>query len=176
MVGKKQNTGVSVRRERLCIVMACDDAAEAAHAGQALSKVNSGLLVAYRMAGEIMLNLPAGQVVLVILAGPDDPQTVERTLKWMRHRWSHCPLAVIGSGGNRTLEMAARRGGASYLVRPVSEQTWEAMIDHAFGKHAISSRTRNRGQLAAEEPKPSQVRSDEPQTRGPQSTMWPGRS
>lgn len=155
MVSKRQNVGVSVRRERLCIVMACDDAAEAAQAGRALLKVNSGLLVAYPSAGEILLNRPAGKVVLVVLAGPDDPETVERTLKWMRHRWSHCPVAVIGSGGDRALEMAARRGGASYLVRPVSDQAWEAVIGHAFRNHTVISYAEKCGQLAAEEPKPN---------------------
>ena len=54
-----------VRRERLCIVMACEDAAEAAQVGEQVSQVNRGSLVTYRKAEDVLLNSPAGQVVLV---------------------------------------------------------------------------------------------------------------
>lgn len=147
---KSRNLG-TVRRERLCIVMACDDAAEAARAGEMLSKVNNGILVTYRRADDILLNRPVGKVALVVLATPEEPAAIERTLKWMRHRWPHCPVTVIGSGGDCAMEMAARRGGASFLARPVSPQAWEAMIDHAFARQAGEYEPISEG-LAAEEP------------------------
>lgn len=114
--------------ERLCIVMACEDLDEANQVSHQLLQVNRGSLITYRRAEDVISNSPAGRVVLIILAGSDDPEAIGATLTWMRHRWPYCPVAVIGDTGGGSLEIAARKGGASYLVRPVSPQQWAGLV------------------------------------------------
>jgi DNA-binding response OmpR family regulator len=123
---------IGVRRERLCVLMACGDAAEAAQVGQQVLKVNKGSLVTYRRAEDVLLGSPAGRVVLIILASGEDPRIVGRNLAWMRRRWPQCPIAVIGEKGGDATEMAARIGGASYLTRPVRPEEWAALVEHVL--------------------------------------------
>jgi len=128
--------------QRLCIVMACQDASEAGEVSRQLSQVNSGTLITYRRAEDVLLNSPTGRVALIVLAGSEDPEAVERTLEWMRHRWPHCPIAVVGDQGGGLMEMAARKGGAFYLTRPVDPRQWAAMVQHVLAA---------RGRIATEE-------------------------
>jgi DNA-binding NtrC family response regulator len=114
--------------------MVCVDADEASLVGQELLQVNSGALLTYRKVEDILLTAPAGRVVLIIMAGNEAPVAVDKALNTMRHRWPRSPVVVIGEPGDRELELAARRGGASYLVRPVRAQEWTALVQHAFGK------------------------------------------
>ncbi len=118
--------------ERFYIVMACEDLGEAAHVGRQLSQVNNGALITYRRAEDVMLNCPSGRVALIILANSDDPETTGRILSWMRHRWPRCPAVVIGETGGGEMEIAARKGGASYLTRPVSSQQWAGLVEHVL--------------------------------------------
>lgn len=127
--------------ERLCIVVACTDAAEAADISRHVSQVHTGTLVTYRRAGDILSNAPAGRVVLIILAADGDPTAIAKTLSWMRRRWPRCPVAVIGDVGGGAVEIAARTGGASYLTRPVSPEEWAALVQHVLSMH---------GQIASE--------------------------
>ena len=122
-------------RERLCIVVACEDAAEAAQMGSQISKVHTGTLVTYRKAEDILLNAPAGRVVLIILAADDDLTRLGKTVAWMRRRWNRCPITVVGDKGNAQQELAARSGGASYLTRPVGPHEWAALVEHVLDMH-----------------------------------------
>ena len=133
-------------RERLCIVMACGDAAEAAQVGQQLLQLNIGCLITYRKADDILLNLPSGKVVLVVLATAGDPDAIQRTLRWMTRRWPRCPITVIGDIGGGEMEIAARKGGASYLTRPVAPAQWAALLRHVLhvpGRVASEDRLRS---------------------------------
>jgi len=123
---------VARHRDRLCIVVACEDAAEAADVGCHISQVHTGTLVTYRKAEDILLNAPAGRVALIVLAGGDDPSHIGRILSWIRRRWPRCPVAVIGNGGDAAMETAARIGGASYLARPVGPEQWVALVGHVL--------------------------------------------
>jgi len=130
------------RRETLCIVMACEDASEASQVGEQLLQVNTGSLITYRRAEDVLVNSPAGKIALIILASTDDPATLSRTLRWMRHRWPRCPIAVVGDSGGDPLELAARSGGASYLARPVAAEQWATLVGHVLSRQ---------GQIAAED-------------------------
>ena len=123
---------------RLCAVMVCTDASEADHVGRLLSELNSECLVTYRRVQDLVLNAPAGPVALVILATDDAPQTVQRTLAWLRRRWPHCPLTVVADEGCGEHELAARRGGANFLARPVTREQWLAVLSPAAGAGAGS--------------------------------------
>ena len=136
MPREKAHVSGAVRRERLCIVVACEDAAEAAHVGSIISQVNTGTLVTYRQAQDVLLNRPAGKVVLIILATAESTEAIRETLAWLRRRWPHCPVTVIGDRGGGELEIAARAGGAAFLTRPVSPSEWAAMIHHALRMEA----------------------------------------
>lgn len=118
--------------ERFYIVMACEDLGEAAQVSRQLSQVNNGALITYRRAEDVMLNCPSGRVALIILANSDDPETMGKILSWMRHRWPRCPAVVIGETGAGDMEIAARKGGASYLTRPVSPQQWDGLVQHVL--------------------------------------------
>ncbi len=85
-----------------------------------------------------MLNAPTGRISLIIVAGSCDPIKVGRTLNWMRHRWSRCPITVVGDEGGGDLEMAARVNGACYLTRPVSERAWAGMLEHTLRSSKIA--------------------------------------
>lgn len=132
LIEKRADLRVS---ERLYIVMACEDLGEAAQVGGQLSQVDNGALITYRRAEDVMLNRPSGRVALIILANSDDPEAIGRTLSWMRHRWPGCPIVVVGEMGGGAMELAARKGGASYLTRPVSPQQWAGMVQHVLKKH-----------------------------------------
>ena len=122
--------------ERFYIVMACEDLGEAAQVGKQLSQVNNGALITYRRAEDVMLNCPSGRVALIILANSDDPETIGKILSWMRHRWPRCPAVVIGETGAGDMEIVARKGGASYLTRPVSPQQWAGLVQHVLSTNA----------------------------------------
>jgi DNA-binding NtrC family response regulator len=133
----------AVHGHRLCIVMVCEDIAEAARVGQILLQVNSGSLITYCRAEDLIFNCPRGRIALIILANRDQPEAMERIIDWLRRQWPHCPVVVIGDAGSRELELAARKGGATYLVRPVSPDEWGALLGHALTvKDQVASKER----------------------------------
>ena len=117
----------------MCILMACADVSEADQVSRQLLELNMGCLVTYRRAEDMMYNAPTGEVALVILATEDQPPMIRRTLRWLRNRWPGCPITVVGNEGCDGYEMAARGGGANYLVRPVAHEQWMALLSHALG-------------------------------------------
>ena len=132
-------------RTRVCILMACADMSEADQVGQLLSEMNTGCLVTYRQAGDMMLNVPADKVALVILATDEAPAALGRTLKWLRHRWPGCPITVVGDSGANEYEMAARAGGALYLTRPVVPQNWTDILSHTLtGRHKQTTQEKSK--------------------------------
>lgn len=119
--------------ESMCVLMACSDMKEADQVGRHLSELNTGCLVTYLRAGDFMLNVPSGKVVLVILAIDDSAPALRKALDWLRRRWPGCPITVVGDMGCGEYEMAAREGGATFLTRPVPAEQWSAILSHALG-------------------------------------------
>jgi DNA-binding response OmpR family regulator len=115
----------------LCIVIACTDISEADQVGREALQSNSGVLITYRRAEDLMLNPPSGKAALVILATNDTPEMMGRTLEWLRDRWPHCPITVVGNAGADEYEITARTGGAQYLTRPVTAEEWSAVLSQA---------------------------------------------
>jgi FixJ family two-component response regulator len=116
----------------LCIVMVCTDHGEAEQVARLLSEVNSGCMVTYRRAEDLVHNAPTGRVALVVLANNSVAPALGRTLRWLRHRWPRCPVAVVGDTGCGDHEMAAREGGAFFLTRPVAPEEWSSLLDHVL--------------------------------------------
>ena len=135
MAGSKRERRKHKRLPLACPLSVCDEAAEAARLGSQISKVHSGTLVTYRKAEDILLNAPAGRVVLIILAADDDPARLGKTLSWMRRRWHRCPVTVVGTEGNVEQETAARMEGATYLTRPVGPEEWVSLVQHVLNMH-----------------------------------------
>lgn len=117
---------------RLCIVMACADMSEADAVGRQLLELNSGCLVTYRTAEDLVHNAPAGRVAMVILATADTVEVIGKTLIWLRRRWPHCPITVVGDQGGGKLEMIARKTAANFLTRPVSPGQWKGLLSHVL--------------------------------------------
>ena len=134
---KREQHGSAIRPTNgrsVCAVMACSDMQEAVQVGRCLSEENMGCLVTYLKAEDLVLNAPNGPVALVILATDDSTKVLGQTLTWLRNRWPGCPITVVGDAGSGEHEMAARQHGATYLVRPVRDADWSAILSHAFGR------------------------------------------
>jgi hypothetical protein len=112
--------------------MACSTRDETADVASALEKVNMGRLVVYRRALDLVQNVPAGRILLAILATREAPAALSETLQWLRRRWPRCPIAVVGDEGAGPHEMAARSGGALFLTRPVPAAHWQAILSHVL--------------------------------------------
>lgn len=128
--------------KRLCIVMVCTDTLEADEICRQLQDFDTASLVTYRQPRDLMVNAPAGQVALVILATADAPRVMRQTLRWLRNRWPRTPIAVVGESGGGQQEMAAREGGACYLVRPVEREDWSAILAHVLTGTSQADRSR----------------------------------
>lgn len=120
-----------------CIVMVCNDQSEAEQVGRLLAQHERSCLATYRRAEDLIFNSPRGRVAVVILAGDESAAQIARTLLWLRRRWPNCPAWVVGGGGDRELELAARVGGASYLVRPIAGEEWAAVIEHGLTQAGV---------------------------------------
>lgn len=127
----------TVPGERPVIVMACGDSLESSQVGDVMSRQAQGCLIRVDRAIEAVLLRPAGRVKLVILDGCEGPAELTPVLQRIRRRWPEASAVVIGSGQEMALEIAARCGGASFLIRPVSWETWQALVCHATGRERI---------------------------------------
>lgn len=116
----------------LCIVMVYEGEEPDHVRRQFLDHQKTGRFMTYRRVEDMVLNSPAGRVALVILAGEDDPASIQRTLRWLRHRWPGCPITVVSGAGGVEHEMAARQGGAFYLTSGETVQQLPAMISHVL--------------------------------------------
>ena len=115
-------------RRSLCVVMICTDSSEADRVGRLLLELNNGCLVTYQRVEQLMLDAPARRPASVVLARQDDPRAIRRALDWLRNRWPHCPVTVVGDEGGGTYERAVRACGANYLTRPVPAEQWRATL------------------------------------------------
>jgi len=113
-----------------CFVMVCKNKDEADQVATQLLQVNSATLITYRRSEDLLLNRPAGQVVLFILADGDNAAVLGRILKWLHYRWPDSPMAVVGDEGNDEMEIVARKGGAYFLTRPVAQWKWKSLIQY----------------------------------------------
>lgn len=116
----------------MCVVMVCSDMQEADQVGHCLQELNTGYLVTYCKAEDLLRNAPSGMVALVIVATDDSPPVLRGALHWLRRRWPGCPITMVGDAGYGDHEMIAREGGATFLTRPVSPEQWAAILLHAL--------------------------------------------
>lgn len=114
------------------IVTVCTDMSEAEVVGQSLLQLDVGCLITYCRIADLKTSPPADEVALFVLATDASPEVVQRTLGWLRHYWSRSTVAVVGDSGAGQEELAARVGGAAYLVRPVGPEQWQVLIRHAI--------------------------------------------
>ena len=121
----------TVARERLVVVMACGDSPESSQVGEMISRLTDCCLITVDRAVQAALLRPSGRVTLVVLDGSEGPESLKPALQRIRRRWPGASAVVIGPGEAPGLELAARCGGASFLIRPVSRETWQALLSHA---------------------------------------------
>lgn len=114
-----------------CIAMSCTEECEADQVGQALLQQNTGVLITYRSAMDLIQNAPRGALAMAILAGRECPAEVRTALSWLRRRHPHCPVAVVADTGCGEEELAARLGGAIFMTRPLADEQWSALLTAA---------------------------------------------
>ena len=115
-----------------CVAMVCRDSSESGLVSRLMKEIGSCSLMTYAKVEDLAMNAPRRGASLVILADDSPKPIVERSLRWLK-RW--CPaasVAVVGVPECPDLELVARMGGASYFVRPVAEQQWRALLEHAL--------------------------------------------
>jgi hypothetical protein len=110
-----------------CIVV-CTRSDEADQIGRRLSHLDGGCLFAYEHVTDMVRNVPAGDVDLVVLAIAAGPKGLRRTLEWIKGRWRRCMCVVVSSNTSRVTEMAAREYGALYLGGPVHPEQWDGVL------------------------------------------------
>jgi len=131
---KRSNLLSNRAEKRKCIIMVCKNDYEVDQVSGLLFQVNSATLITYRRLEDLILNRPTGEVVLFILADGDEVKMLEKMLEWSHSRWPYSSMVVIGDEGEGEMEIAARKGGAYYLTRPVSQWEWKALIQHPVRK------------------------------------------
>jgi hypothetical protein len=120
-----------VTGQKPVIVVACGDSLESSQVGDAMSRLTDGVLIVVDRATEAAFLRPLGRVKLVILDGREGPALLTPVLQRIRRRWPGASAVVLGPSGEPGLEIAARCGGASFLIRPVGRETWQALLSHA---------------------------------------------
>ena len=138
---------VQVGKECSVVVIICDDAARAEDVGRRVLNLNRCMLVTYQRPESMRCSMPAGPVAAVIVDLRAPAPVIGRTVQWLRHRWPRCPVTVVGDVGGGEFEMVARKGGASYLTRPVTDKHWSGLLSHVLadppntiGQHGLEGR------------------------------------
>lgn len=132
----------TVAGQRLVIVLACGDSLESLQVGDTMSQLTDGCLIVVDRAIQAALLRPIGRVALVILDGREGSASLTPALQRIRRRWPEASAVVIGPGNEPGLERAARCGGASFLIRPLSRETWQALLGHAAKRERIGMEER----------------------------------
>ena len=127
-------TALWLSGRRSCIAMSCTEESEACQVGQALLHQNTGVLITYRSATELIHNAPNGAIAMVILAGRECPTEMHEVFDWLKRRHPHCPTAVIADAGAGDEELAARIGGAIFMTRPMDDDQWSALLTVATAR------------------------------------------
>ncbi len=121
------NRSGSIPPDGACIVI-CARSGEADQIGRCLSHLEAGCLLEYEQVSDLVRNVPAGEVDLVVLAADMSPMVLRRTLKWIKGQWRRCMCVVVSKGTCRGLEIAARECGALYLDGPVRPKQWDGVL------------------------------------------------
>jgi hypothetical protein len=114
-------------------VLVCGDGGEVSAALQDES-LGGGATLFYSSSSDLLRAQPAAGMVLVVFGQLVPLEQLGRLLRWARHRWPRCCMAVIGQAGQAGREMAARCGGALYLVPPDLEQQVSQLAEHLLGE------------------------------------------
>lgn len=123
------------------VAMVCRDDAEAARVGQLLEGIGSGSLMTFRRTEDISSNAPRRAVSLVVMTGMSDADITRDSLRKLRRSLPRVALAVIGETSSIELEIAVREAGAIFFVKPVTDEQWVAMLEHAIvrnGRRIVS--------------------------------------
>lgn len=117
-----------------CIAMSSTEASEEDQVGHALLQHNTGVLITYRRALDLLQNVPAGVLAMVILAAREPAADVRVALEWLRRRRHDCPVTVVADSGGGAEEIVARVGGAIFMTRPVGAAQWSALVAGAIAR------------------------------------------
>ena len=111
------------------VVMVSRDGEEVRHVAGLLQGRAACALMAFETAEELVQNVPRGRPAVAILADAGAAGHAEQALLWLNRRWPRCTSVVVNDQTDKRLEMAVRRAGAIFMIRPVSGAEWQAILD-----------------------------------------------
>ncbi len=124
----RQRSRSTLTEGSLSIVLLTEGASEADQIARSLSKLKSGRLIRFHCARDLVANIPTARVDMVVLAADDSPACIRQVLRWTRRQWFRCLPLVVGWRGGGGMEQAARENGALFFLRPVSSDSWNAVM------------------------------------------------
>ena|GEM_PF-2935687 len=119
------------KEDRARIVMVCADLSDIESMALSLGKLNNVSLLTYDRSAELRHNPPVGAIALFVLIDREFLESTADTLQWLDRYWPHTARAVVGETGLGKQELAARIGGAIYIVDPVSRRQWRSLVQLA---------------------------------------------
>ncbi len=126
--GRTNQPAMRLAKKRLNVALVCAGGCEVQQLAQAVLQSNSGCLVTFQRVTDLLHNSPAGKLSMIIVSSEGQADTLGEGLGRLRHRWPHCPLAVVGGLGSGAHELVARQHAAVYLTRPVTQAQWLALV------------------------------------------------
>jgi len=125
--------------EGACAIALCARAGEVDRLGRLITTVNNGSLISYRRWEDFICNPPRSAIGMFVVGADEAPADLLQALHWLRERYPRHLIVVVGDEGGGEQEMTARRGGASYVTRPVPAETWWQLLSHAFAGRVRAS-------------------------------------
>lgn len=123
---KDDGQGVLVRES--FVLMVSRDGDEVRQVADLLQARAACTLVAYETAEALVQNVPRSRPAVVILTDAGDVGKAGTTLRLLSRRWPRCISVVVSDEADQELELTVRCAGAMYLVRPVSQAEWQAVL------------------------------------------------
>ena len=96
-------------------------------------------LVTFESVEVLVQSVPRSSPALAILADAEPQGGTERALGWLKRSWPRCRSVVVSAAVDKRMEVAARRCGALYFVRPVSQAEWLAILDIGLQRSEIAN-------------------------------------
>ncbi|MBT3279812.1 MAG: hypothetical protein HN909_08020 [Phycisphaerales bacterium] len=86
-------------------------------------------LLAYDTPCDMLANIPARAMNLLVIHSPEDLVELSRTLRWAKRNHPRCVLAVVSD--EPAAELDARQHGAMYFQGDVDPWQWTGLLESA---------------------------------------------
>lgn len=121
------------------VLMVSSDAQDVRLVADLMRAYQACALVTYESIEQLVQSVPKGCPALAIMAVDADRAGTDRALGWVRRCWPRVPSVVISEVADTQHEVVVRRAGALYVVRPVSQAEWLAILDIGLRRSEIAT-------------------------------------